>query len=737
MNSSGLHWNIEFSCNDSLPTGKYINVMLDDGDQTKSFRLTEARKIELLPLNVLNESSSLSIILQTRSEKIVHVVVNVTINDWKQDHSTSDDKVLEAIVDKPTSSNPSINYFYTSNLFLNYSLQSSLSVVDFMLDSTYLLVNLEQSAPYDCYVASLQNANNSVADDDQLIKRIGRWQTMLERASFIIDPAAYPKGFYLVIVEAPTIECRTPNSTETLSKEEFGTIPSDKLRITIKENSTTSDYWLGPGAVCLGYLLVFIFSICIVKYVMNQEIDEQFNETFDTHDAVGLKNLEEIILEEPSVDSQKNKIPVDAENKDGEKEGKQKRRTDKTVSELCKCTAMENPALNTAVYKRNQLHWVILIITAVFYYLPTIQMVMDSSNKYKETGNQDYCYYNFLCQKPLGKLRDFNHIFSNLGYGVLGFLFNWVVYKKESLSLALDKTNGIPRQFSIFYAMGLSLIGVGVMSSCYHVCPTSVTFQFDTTYMYLIAFFMFLKVYQNRHPDLACNAFKGFLFVGLCLCLEVASLYFYKPAFWILFTVFYMGSISSMAMYTYYSGEIPMDYMVFCRSTKMFYQGFCHWKKDKFPMNALLCPRKIFITILLLANLGLCIFFAMHNPDGLSSVLLFIFIGNLFGYILYYVLMKFYCGEKLEWHCLTFLVLCVLCMAPALYFFQRKEKSSEISPAQSRSLNRDCMDLGFDFFDQHDIWHFLGGYALFFSFMFLLTLDDDLLDVSQDIIPVF
>ena len=34
------------------------------------------------------------------------------------------------------------------------------------------------------------------------------------------------------------------------------------------------------------------------------------------------------------------------------------------------------------------------------------------------------------------------------------------------------------------------------MSSSYHICPTNVTFQFDTTFMYLIAVLMFMKLYQ-------------------------------------------------------------------------------------------------------------------------------------------------------------------------------------------------------------------------------------------------
>ncbi|KAA5557000.1 hypothetical protein F3G48_33150, partial [Pseudomonas aeruginosa] len=35
----------------------------------------------------------------------------------------------------------------------------------------------------------------------------------------------------------------------------------------------------------------------------------------------------------------------------------------------------------------------------------------------------DLCYYNFLCAHPLGTLSDFNHVFSNVGYVLLGAVF--------------------------------------------------------------------------------------------------------------------------------------------------------------------------------------------------------------------------------------------------------------------------------------------------------------------------
>ena len=42
--------------------------------------------------------------------------------------------------------------------------------------------------------------------------------------------------------------------------------------------------------------------------------------------------------------------------------------------------------------------------------------------------------------------------------------------------------------------MGLSLVGEGILSACYHICPTGINFQFDTTFMYAISLLLFLKV---------------------------------------------------------------------------------------------------------------------------------------------------------------------------------------------------------------------------------------------------
>jgi len=40
---------------------------------------------------------------------------------------------------------------------------------------------------------------------------------------------------------------------------------------------------------------------------------------------------------------------------------------------------------------------------------------------------------------------------------------------------------------------------------------------------------------------------------------------------------------------------------------------------------------------------------------------------------------------------------------------------TQVSPARSRDGNEECVLL--DFFNSHDVWHFLSAFALFFSFL--------------------
>jgi hypothetical protein len=53
------------------------------------------------------------------------------------------------------------------------------------------------------------------------------------------------------------------------------------------------------------------------------------------------------------------------------------------------------------------------------------------------------------------------------------------------------------------------------------------------------------------------------------------------------------------------------------------------------------------------------------------------------------------------------------------YFYLIEQRSSVVSPAESRNMNEACY---VGIFDAHDLWHFLSASGIFFIFMFILTL---------------
>lgn len=48
------------------------------------------------------------------------------------------------------------------------------------------------------------------------------------------------------------------------------------------------------------------------------------------------------------------------------------------------------------------------------------------------SGNLDLCYYNFLCAHPALGLSDFNHVYSNVGYVLIGIVFLLVIAYRQS-----------------------------------------------------------------------------------------------------------------------------------------------------------------------------------------------------------------------------------------------------------------------------------------------------------------
>lgn len=95
----------------------------------------------------------------------------------------------------------------------------------------------------------------------------------------------------------------------------------------------------------------------------------------------------------------------------------------------------------------------------------------------RETGNRDLCFYNELCFRPMASPTNlpWNNLISNLPYVASGLSFILFVALHESRFRR-------PRQSTLFYALAWAMVGEGLCSLGYHICPRPSVFQVTRTH---------------------------------------------------------------------------------------------------------------------------------------------------------------------------------------------------------------------------------------------------------------
>ncbi|XP_020363390.2 SID1 transmembrane family member 2 isoform X1 [Oncorhynchus kisutch] len=389
--------------------------------------------------------------------------------------------------------------------------------------------------------------------------------------------------------------------------------------------------------------------------------------------------------------------------------------------------------------KKYQIYFWNIATIGVFYALPVIQLVITYQTVVNVTGNQDICYYNFLCAHPLGNLSAFNNILSNLGYVMLGLLFLLIVLQRDVIhSRALDRNDlnalecGIPKHFGLFYAMGTALMMEGLLSACYHVCPNYTNFQFDTSFMYMIAGLCVLKLYQKRHPDINASAYTAYACLAAVIFFSVLGVVFGKGnmVFWIVFSVLHILATMLLSTQLYYMGRWRLDSGILRRIVYVIYTDCI--RQCSGPMYI---DRMVLLVMGNIVNWSLAAYGLLKTPNDFASYLLAIAICNLLLYFAFYIIMKLRSGERIQCMAMVCILFTAVVWGFALFFFFQGLSTWQKTPAESREHNRDCIVLSF--FDDHDIWHFLSSIAMFGSFLVLLTMDDDLNNVQRDKIFVF
>lgn len=606
-----------------------------------------------------------------------------------------------------------------------------------------------------CAVLSIQNTKCPVFDLDTDIDYQGKYQTMTTQGAITVDKAEYLEGSFFVVVVVKPNDNNCNDGLNHLNPPDTINIRQKTVTINIKATIPSSLYYKAIFAATGVFVAFYIVAILIGIFYhgckenwgiidlstfessMSQETERPILES-SGGGAQGYGSMVNPVADTDTGRTHTASDDVSSLNSDDfdfVKDADHEKDVLRTKTALYVCDlarkSEKRADKNYKLYCKN------LFTIAVFYGLPVIQLVMTYQAVLNFTGDQDICYYNFACAHPLGRVSAFNNIYSNIGYVLLGLLFVLLVCRREWLhkkavegSAGRDKKFGIPQHFGLFYAMGFALCMEGIMSACYHVCPTVSNFQFDTSFMYIIACLCILKIYQNRHPDISAKAHSSYLVMAIVIIIAVIGVVYGTSIFWILFAIVYMGASLVLSIHLYYMGRWKLDQYIFKRLWLMIISD---WLKCSKPMYL---NRLILLILGNVVNWSIAIYgVAKNNTSDFASFLLGIFIGNLLLYTMFYIISKIMAREKIPKLTLSFIILAAVSWGFALYFFFAHLTSWQLSPAASREGNEEC--LLFQFYDKHDVWHFLSAISLFFSFLVLLTLDDEIILIRRDKIPVF
>ncbi|XP_069644011.1 SID1 transmembrane family member 2 isoform X7 [Haliaeetus albicilla] len=658
------------------------------------------------------------------------------------------------------------------------------------LDS--VIVKVTSAMAFPCSVISIQDILCPVYDLDNNVAFIGMYQTMTKKAAITVQKKDFPSNSFYVVVVVKTEDeaCGGALPYYPLSKNASPDEPVDQhnrqkmLEVTVSP-AITSEAYVSSMLFCLGIFLSFyVLTLLIACWESCRQqkrkglLAAMDSPSLDTGHArsipdsflghapydsygygsfgngssgstegvtdsmgsaevpygyVGERSLENV-AGRPRLDSLSS---VEEDDYDTLADIDYDKNVIRTKQYLCVADLARKD--KRVLRKKYQIYFWNIATIAVFYALPVIQLVITYQTVVNVTGNQDICYYNFLCAHPLGNLSAFNNILSNLGYVLLGLLFLLIILQREinyNRALMRNDTHalecGIPKHFGLFYAMGTALMMEGLLSACYHVCPNYTNFQFDTSFMYMIAGLCMLKLYQKRHPDINASAYSAYACLALVIFFSVVGVVFGKgnTAFWIVFSVIHIVATLLLSTQLYYMGRWKLDSGILRRILHVLYTDCV--RQCSGPMYV---DRMVLLVMGNIVNWSLAAYGLIVRPNDFASYLLAIGICNLLLYFAFYIIMKLRSGERIKLIPLLCIVGTSVVWGFALFFFFQGLSTWQKTPAESREHNRNCILL--DFFDDHDIWHFLSSIAMFGSFLVLLTLDDDLDCVQRDKIYVF
>ena len=371
--------------------------------------------------------------------------------------------------------------------------------------------------------------------------------------------------------------------------------------------------------------------------------------------------------------------------------------------------------------------WKFLIVMSTYYVLPSLQFVF-----FQAHDSNVVCYYNEKCKYDLIGIPAFNNVISNICYIVLGLVFIFYVkYKTKSIEDTSDITDtdsmdtiiednyGVYSYTSLYYSLGVVLSLEGIFSGIYHICPSKLNFQFDTTFMFIGSCLMILVLYSKRHPLRLPSAFNMYLFLSLVVLFNILPLSGISNGgeawFW---SIIYLLVIYFMIVVTfnvYYGTELKINMNVI-NNIRVSGNIVSHLRPKDLPK----------FIVLLLSNISslTMIVLASYYKTKFTEWMLGVFIINLIIYFVFYIINKLINNERINVNMWIILFIDLCLFTTSLIYFEIAVTDKMLSPSQSRKLNKPCIFL--DYFDYHDMWHIFSSISVFLFMYIVYNIDNNL-----------
>uniref|UniRef100_A0A8C5TLY2 SID1 transmembrane family member 2 n=1 Tax=Malurus cyaneus samueli TaxID=2593467 RepID=A0A8C5TLY2_9PASS len=340
-----------------------------------------------------------------------------------------------------------------------------------------VIVKVTSAMAFPCSVISIQDILCPVYDLDNNVAFIGMYQTMTKKAAITVQKKDFPShSFYVVVVVKTEDEaCGGALPYYPLSKDASPDEPVDqhnrqKMLEVMVSPAITSEAYVRSVLFCLGIFLSFyILTLLIACWESwhSRGIPDSFL-NHGPYDSYGYGSFGECHVLSPvppvtpcpwtvptfcpslslslqgtappaaprasqtawrSLDNVAGRPRMDSlssveeDDYDTLADIDYDKNVIRTKQYLCVADLARKD--KRVLRKKYQIYFWNIATIAVFYALPVVQLVVNV------TGNQDICYYNFLCAHPLGNLSAFNNILSNLGYVLLGLLFLLIILQRE------------------------------------------------------------------------------------------------------------------------------------------------------------------------------------------------------------------------------------------------------------------------------------------------------------------